>query len=87
MAVTLRYDWANREAKTTGTASELSLTDSKSAIALAITRATTASVTDYNNIITEVVSGEERYTGARRVENLSRASQSIDDEAYPSHGL
>ncbi len=78
MAVTLRYDWGNRENKTTGALSEPSLTDVKSGVVLALTRATTASVTDYNNIIKEVVSGEERYTGARRVENLCVQSNDFD---------
>lgn len=75
MAVTLRYDWSNRENKTEGVLSEPSLTDVTSAVALALTRATTASVTDYNGIIKQVKSGEERYTGARRVENLCKQSE------------
>ena len=44
-----------------------------------LTRTLVASVTDYNNIIKQVASGEERYTGARRVENLALQSESLDD--------
>jgi hypothetical protein len=49
---------------------------------LSLTRATTASVTDYNNIIKQVQSGEERYTGARRVENLVLHSNDFSDAKW-----
>lgn len=58
MSLKLKYDFVNH----------VSLVAAKGPT-LALTRATTASVTDYNNIIKQVASGEARYTGARRVEN------------------
>jgi len=67
MSLTLRYAFAEA----------LSLAGNPGPT-LSLTRATTASVTDYNNIIKEVASGEERYTGARRVENLILQSNDFD---------
>ncbi len=77
MSHTLHYDWVN------GENGELSL-DAIDGLGptLALTRATVASVTDYNNIIKQVVSGEERYMGARRVENIAVQSQTFDNVAW-----
>jgi hypothetical protein len=76
MAVTLRYDWSNRESKTLNEA-PLTLTDLKSSVALTLTRATTATVKDYFNVLKTVNTGEERYTGGRRVENLILQSNDL----------
>lgn len=66
MSLTLKYDFSG----------DASLAGSPGPT-LALTRTTTASVTDYNNIIKEVASGEERYTGGRRVENVIQTSEDL----------
>ncbi|MGY8962535.1 MAG: phage head spike fiber domain-containing protein [Rhodospirillales bacterium] len=66
MSQTLKYDFVN----------DVSLVAAQGPT-LTITRATTASVTDYNNVIKKVAAGEARFTGARRVENLCLQSADL----------
>ncbi len=87
MAVKLRWDWGNRENKTTGALSEPSLTDVKSGVVLALTRATIAKVEDWEQILREVSSGEERFTGARRVENLATQSDDFSDADWTKSNI
>jgi hypothetical protein len=46
------------------------------------TRATVATVKDFEGLVREVKSGEARFEGARRVENLITASEDMTNGAY-----
>jgi hypothetical protein len=46
------------------------------------TRATTATVTDFEGLLKTVKSGESRFEGARRVENLFAFSEKFDDASW-----
>jgi len=71
MAKKLHYDFAN----------DLSLV-AKVGPTLSLTRATEASVMDYNNVLKTVQSGEARFTGGRRVENLAIQSQTFNHASW-----
>ena len=68
---TLKYDFANDVSLVAAIGPTLSLT-----------RTTAASVTDYNGVIKQVQSGEARYTGGRRVENIAPQSNSLDQAGW-----
>ena len=76
MSLTLKYDFVN----------DVSL-EAAVGPTLALTRATTASVTDYFNVLKTVNSGEERYTGGRRVENITLQSETMSVGSWTAVNL